>query len=94
MRGKQRHYLAKGNQKIRCFVVADFIVVVVFVAKFSFLSERAKSDLGIQFPSFTHREVVFVAAFLPSLVYLCMCYSSSTVSIFSVGSLKGSRLPS
>ena len=92
MRGKQRHYLAKGNQKIRCFVVADFIVVVVFVAKFSFLSERAKSDLGIQFPSFTHREVVFVAAFLPSLVYLCMC--SGTVNIFSVGSLKGTRLPS
>ena len=44
MRGKQRHYLAKGNQKIRCFVVADFIVVVVFVAKFSFLSERAKGQ--------------------------------------------------
>ena len=64
MRGKQRHYLAKGNQKIRCFVVADFIVVVVFVAKFSFLSERAKSDLGIQFPSFTHREAVRLAGLL------------------------------
>ena len=84
MRVKQRHYLAKGNQKIRCFVVADFIVVVVFVAKFSFLSERAKSDLGIQFPSFTHREVVFVAAFLPSLVYLCtaVCATAQVQSIF------------